>query len=168
MNNEYEDYYWEMYPIHKCLSEEIESNFCGSAHSILVGKGDKVFVNNVWGNIVRTPDVSSVLVSYSLYSQKYKDDIKEKLDELYSGYQNVSIEEKKVRSTAIDFLTKSCELIVTIPCDANKIVYLKTDIATKQQLRVEAYQNIRTGLVVFNGENDQGFSMVKKGNAFHR
>ena len=158
--------YCEMYPIYKCLSHEIEREFCGSKNALKVGKGNQLFVNYTWGSIVYTPDIDKVLVCYSLRSQKYKKEIKEKLVTLYAKYQDICIEEEKVHDTMIDFLTNPCEMIVTIPTDVNKQVYWKTDIATKQQLRVEAYQNIKNGLVVldsgFGGENDQGFSMVKK------
>lgn len=141
--------YCEMYPVYKCLSKEIEREFCGSKNAIKVGIGNQLFVNCTWGSIVYNSNVDKVLVRYSLCSQKYKKEIKEKLVTLYSEYRDICIEEEKVRDTVVDFLTNPCEMIVT-----------------KQQLRVEAYQNIKNGLVVFDsgfdGESGRGFSMVKK------
>lgn len=158
--------YCEMYPVYKCLSKEIEREFCGSKNAIKVGIGNQLFVNCTWGSIVYNSNVDKVLVRYSLCSQKYKKEIKEKLVTLYSEYHDICIEEEKVRDTVVDFLTNPCEMIVTIPTDANKKVYWEADVVTKQQLRVEAYQNIKNGLVVFDsgfdGESGRGFSMVKK------
>lgn len=149
MEEAYEQYL-ELYPIQQALYQEINSLI--SVHGT-VGDGNVVFVDSTFGTILYDSDYLCAKVKYPLNSSKNKESIKPKLMELYGHYQGVEIIEENRTDTVFDKFLKPCDLIVQIPCEENRMTYLKMDVIKQQEFRIAAYENIKSGAIVFTDDS---------------
>lgn len=152
MDEEYERYF-ELYPVMRCLQEEITNHFIGTGKMIRVGKGNNVFVDSTFGEIIYDRNVEHVSIRYFLKSRKYKNLFREKLQEIYSQYYGVQVLDENTSDGLINHFANPCNLIVQIPCEDNKRTYLRTNASKRQHLKAEAYRNIQNGLVDFDNDS---------------
>ena len=136
--------YLEIYPIYETLRNDIELQIDKNIKYIELEKGVSAY-----GKIIYDKEIENVKVEYSLQNGQYLKQLIDKINEIYKNYCDINIDVKLNNDTIINKMNKSCNIIVRIPCEFNKKCYLTLDIIKKQQLRLEAVNNIRNGLVTF-------------------
>ena len=136
--------YLEIYPIYETLRNDIELQIDKNIKYISLEKDISAF-----GRIIYDKEIENVKVGYSLQNGHHLKQLIDKLNEIYKNYYDINIDVELNNDTVINKMMKSCNVIVRIPCEFNKKCYLTLDIIKKQQLRLEAVNNIKNGLVTF-------------------
>lgn len=148
---EKEQNFLTLYPIHRSLLTKAEQ-FLSEHKCLTTGKGNTMFVDSTFGKIIYNSDLSSVCVSYPLYSAKYKEEFKKQLLRDYSEQFYVQIIEEKSQKKGIFGIQEPCNLIVQIDCEQNKLHYLRLSVLEKQRLLGEAVSTLKNGLVELEDE----------------
>lgn len=141
--------YLEKYPIYKALINDVEKNINKKINYISLDNGESAI-----GRFVYDVNVDNVTVEYILQNGKHSEALIEKLKEIYGIYKDVTINSLKINNTIFDKLLKPVSIIINIPCEFNKKCYLTLDIVSKQNLRIEAANYIKKGMIQDNSSYD--------------
>lgn len=134
--------YIEMYPIYKALLKNVDDNI---EKIVTLPNGE-----SVPGRIIDDSTNTNVQVEYSLENITNSKILIDELRKMYSNYNNINFKIVMVESNSIDEMAKPVSIIVLVPSEFNKQIYLNLDKGKQQQLKIEVANNINRGLVTFN------------------